>query len=302
MRKYGDFSAAETMYETAAIAILPVPYDGTSTWIKGADKGPEALLEASYNLEFYDIETDSEVYKRGIATLPPILTNDSPENMSAEVQQRMEVLYADGKFPVLIGGEHSVSIGAFRAAAKHFPDFSILQLDAHSDMRNIYEGSTHNHACVMARAKEVCNSITQVGIRSSAIEERQNITPERTFYAHQIHTSTEDWMQQVSNQLKEQVYITIDLDVLDPAYMPSTGTPEPDGLSYRQVMNLLKTIIKNHQVIGLDVVELCPNPSNKAPDFLAAKLIYQFLSMNFHKYWVRRVLNSVPCIYNNLII
>lgn len=284
MRKYGDFTAAETMYETAAIAILPVPYDGTSTWIKGADKGPEALLEASNNLEFYDIETDSEVYKRGIATLPPVLTGDSPEAMSAEVQLRMEAIYSDGKFPVLIGGEHSVSIGAFRAAAKHYSDFSILQLDAHSDMREVYEGSTHNHACVMARAKEVCNSITQVGIRSSAIEEKPNIDPKRTFYAHQIHTATADWMQQVSGQLKENVYITIDLDVLDPAYMPSTGTPEPDGLSYRQVMDLLRTIVKNHRVIGLDVVELCPNPYNKAPDFLAAKLIYQFLSMNFHKY------------------
>lgn len=284
MRKYGDFSAAETRYETAAIAILPVPYDGTSTWMKGADKGPEALLEASYNLEFYDIETDSEVYKRGIATLPPVLTNDSPEAMSAEVQRRMESIWDDGKFPVLIGGEHSVSIGAFRAAAKHFPDFSILQLDAHSDMRDVYEGSSHNHACVMARAKEVCDSITQVGIRSQAIEEKKNIHPERIFYAHRIHTTTEDWMRQVSSQLKEKVYITIDLDVLDPAYMPSTGTPEPDGLSYRQVMDLLRTVIKNHQVIGLDVVELCPNEYNKAPDFLAAKLIYQFLSMNFHKY------------------
>ena len=284
MKRYGDFTAAETMYETAAIAILPVPYDGTSTWIKGADKGPEALLEASYNLEFYDIETDSEVYKRGIATLPPVLKNDSPESMSADVQQRMETILADGKFPVLIGGEHSVSIGAFRAAAKHYPHFSILQLDAHSDMRDEYEGSSHNHACVMARAKEVCDSITQVGIRSSAIEEKKNICPERIFYAHQIHTTTEDWMQQVSKQLKKQVYITIDLDVLDPAYMPSTGTPEPDGLTYRQIMDLLRIVTQNHEVIGLDVVELCPNEYNKAPDFLAAKLIYQFLSMNFHKY------------------
>lgn len=283
MKRYGDFTAAETMYETAAIAILPVPYDGTSTWIKGADKGPEALLEASYNLEFYDIETDSEVYKRGIATLPPVLTNESPESMSADVQQRMETIFADGKFPVLIGGEHSVSIGAFRAAAKHYPHFSILQLDAHSDMRDEYEGSSHNHACVMARAKEVCDSITQVGIRSSAIEEKKNICPERTFYIHRIHTEA-DWMQQVSAQLKEKVYITIDLDVLDPAYMPSTGTPEPDGLTYKQVMDLLRIVTQNHEVIGLDVVELCPNEYNKAPDFLAAKLIYQFLSMNFHKY------------------
>lgn len=282
MRKYGDFTAAETQYETAAIAILPVPYDGTSTWMKGADSGPEALLEASVNLEFYDIETQSEVYKKGIATLEPVWTNSSPEAMADDVQQRMDVILSDGKFPVLIGGEHSVSIGAFRAVAQHYPDFSILQLDAHSDMRDAYEGSTHNHACVMARAKELTPNITQVGIRSSAKEEQKNINPDRTFYAHQLKEDPM-WMQKVSAQLGEHVYITIDLDVLDPAYMPSTGTPEPDGLAYREVINLLKIISQNHHIIGLDMVELCPNHENKAPDFLAAKLIYQFLSMNFTK-------------------
>lgn len=280
MRNFGDFTAAETKYETSAIAILPVPYDGTSTWIKGADKGPEALLDASYNLEFYDLETETEVYKKGISTLSPVLTSDSPEHMSEDVEQRMDGIYDDGKFPVLIGGEHSVSIGAFRSASKHYPGLSILQLDAHSDMRDEYEGSSHNHACVMARAREVCQSITQVGIRSSAIEEKKNIDQERIFYAHNIH-ETEGWEAAVSRQLNKDVYITIDLDVLDPAYMPSTGTPEPDGLTYRQVIRLLRRIISEHNVVGLDVVELCPNSANKAPDFLAAKLIYQFLSMRF---------------------
>ncbi len=283
MRKFGDFTVEETDYETAAIAILPVPYDGTSTWIKGADRGPEALLEASYNLEFYDIETGSEVYKKGIATLEPVLEDTAPEKMAAEVFQRMKKMLSDHKFPVLIGGEHSVSIGAFRAVSSFYPRFSILQLDAHSDMRDTYEGSAYNHACVMARAKEYTASITQVGIRSSAIEERQNIDPARIFYAHQIQT-TPDWMEQVSAQLEENVYVTIDLDVLDPAYMPSTGTPEPDGLTYRQVLQLLGTIIKKHHLIGFDVVELCPNEVNKAPDFLAAKLIYQILSMRFSEY------------------
>ena len=280
MRKYGDFTAAETQYETAAIAILPVPYDGTSTWMKGADSGPEAILEASVNLEFYDIETDSEVYQKGIATLEPVTTNSSPEAMADDVQMRMDAILADGKFPVLIGGEHSVSIGAFRAVARHYPDFSILQLDAHSDMRDMYEGSTHNHACVMACAKELTGSITQVGIRSSAIEEKKNINPDRIFYAHRLRED-KDWMQKVSSQLGNHVYITIDLDVLDPAFMPSTGTPEPDGLTYREVINLLKIICMEHHIIGLDVVELCPHHENKAPDFLAAKLIYQFLSLRF---------------------
>lgn len=277
MRPFGDFTPEEMCYHSAAIAILPVPYDGTSTWIKGADRGPKALLEASYNLEFYDIETRTEVYKRGIATLEPVTEAASPEAMADAVERRMEQILLDGKFPVLIGGEHSVSIGAFRAMARRYPHLSILQLDAHSDMRDEYEGSACNHACVMARAKELTPHITQVGIRSSAREEQHNICPDRTFYAHDI-VGQEGWQERVSQQLTEAVYITIDLDVLDPAYMPSTGTPEPGGLSYREVITLLRRVIKEHRVVGLDVVELCPNPTAKASDFLAAKLIYQFLS------------------------
>ena len=279
---YGDFEEKYTNYETEEIAILPVPYDGTSTWIKGADKGPQALLEASFNLEFYDIETDSEVFKKGIATLDAVTENSSPEAMADEVERRMNTILDDKKFPVLLGGEHSVSVGAFRAVAKHYDNFSILQLDAHSDMRDEYEGSPYNHACVMARGKDITSSIVQVGIRSSAIEEKHNIDPERIFYAHEIkELGDTTWMYEISQKLLDNVYVTIDLDVLDPAYMPSTGTPEPDGLSYRDVMTLLKLINERHNIIGLDVVELCPNASNKAPDFLAAKLIYQFLSCRF---------------------
>lgn len=277
MRAFGDFSPEEMSYDSAAVAILPVPYDGTSTWIKGADRGPEALLEASYNLEFYDIETQTEVFRRGIATLEPVTEASSPEAMADEVERRMATILSDGKFPVLIGGEHSVSIGAFRAVARRYPNLTILQLDAHSDMRDEYEGSACNHACVMARAKELTPNITQVGIRSTAREELHNINPKRTFYAHRI-AEDDEWIERVSAQLGEEVYITIDLDVFDPAYLPSTGTPEPGGLSYREVMTLLRRVISEHRVVGLDVVELCPNPHAKASDFLAAKLIYQFLS------------------------
>ena len=202
--------------------------------------------------------------------------------MAAAVEIQIDNILKDKKMPVLLGGEHSVSIGAFKAIAKHYNTFSILQLDAHSDMRDEYEGSPYNHACVMARAKEITPSIAQVGIRSTAIEEKHNIDPERIFYAYQIR-ETEGccWMYEVSQKLNDNVYITIDLDVFDPAYMPSTGTPEPDGLAYREVLTFLKLINERHNIIGLDVVELCPNPNNKAPDFLAAKLIYQILSMRF---------------------
>lgn len=277
---YGGLEPEFTAYANAEIVVLPVPYDGTSTWIKGADKGPDAILEASANMELYDIETDSEVYTKGIATLEPVTEASSPEAMSAEVESRVDAILKDKKFPVVLGGEHSVSIGAFKAFAKHYSNFSILQLDAHSDMRSEYEESTHNHACVMARGKEVA-TVAQVGIRSSCIEEKENIDPDRIFYAYELKES-ETWMYDVSQQLNDNVYITIDLDVFDPSIMPSTGTPEPDGLGYREVLNFLKLINERHNIIGLDIVELCPNDTNKAPDFLAAKLIYQILSIKFN--------------------
>lgn len=276
---YGGLDNEFTAYEDAKIVVLPVPYDGTSTWLKGADKGPEAILEASANMELYDIETDSEVYKKGIATLAPVTENASPEAMSDAVEKQVDAILRDKKFPVMLGGEHSVSIGSIRAFAKHYENFSVLQLDAHSDMRDSYEGTDHNHACIMARAKEVA-SVAQVGIRSSCTDERHNIDPERIFYAYELKESS-TWMYDVSEKLNDNVYITIDLDVFDPAYMPSTGTPEPDGMNYREVINFLKLINERHNIIGLDVVELCPNESNKAPDFLASKLIYQILSMRF---------------------
>ena len=281
MRNFGDFEDQYTDYDKSQIAILPVPYDGTSTWIKGADRGPQALLEASFNMEFYDIETGTEVYRKGIATLPPVTEDSTPESMAEEVERRMDTLFDDGKFPVLIGGEHSVSIGAIRSAAKRYPGMSVLQLDAHTDMRDTYEGSPYNHACVMARAKEVAGNVVQVGIRSTCMaEEGQNIVADNVFHAHVLKRRS-DWVRDVLGRLAPDVYVTIDLDVLDPAYMPSTGTPEPDGLYYREVLDLLTLINENHNIIGLDVVELCPNSINKAPDFLAAKLIYQFLSLRF---------------------
>ncbi|MDR2131438.1 MAG: agmatinase [Odoribacteraceae bacterium] len=279
---YGGLDDSYTLYNGAEIAVLPVPYDGTSTWIKGADKGPDAILEASANMELYDIETDSEVYTRGIATLDPVTESASPEAMVAAVERRVEAVLKEGKFPVILGGEHSVSIGAFYAFSHHRAPFSVLQLDAHSDMRDSYEGSRFNHACVMARAKEVA-SVVQVGIRSSAAEERENILPDRIFYAHDLHEEQGNWMYEVSRKLHDNVYLTIDLDVFDPSIMPSTGTPEPDGLSYRQVINLIKLVNERHNIVGLDIVELCPNEKNKAPDFLASKLIYQILSIKYHK-------------------
>jgi len=276
---YGGLEEKYTLYDHSAIVILPVPYDGTSTWIKGANKGPEAILEASENMELYDIESNSEVHLKGIHTSLPLIHKGNPDNLADKVESKITELLTKKKFPVTIGGEHSVSIGAFRAFAKYFQDFSILQLDAHSDLRNKYESSECNHACVMARGKEVA-PVTQVGIRSMCIEEKENMDPDRVFFRHEIRNNAA-WMQQVSDQLAKNVYITIDLDVFDPSIMPSTGTPEPDGLFYNEVMELLQKVNSEHAIVGFDVVELCPNEINKAPDFLAAKLIYQLLSLKF---------------------
>jgi agmatinase len=177
---------------------------------------------------------------------------------------------------VVVGGEHSVSVGAVQAHVDRYPGLSVLQLDAHADLRDEYEGSKYNHACVMARIRELC-PIVQVGIRSMDISEKPALAENRVFFAHAIHGSL-TWIDQVVAGLTERVYLTIDLDAFDPSIMPSTGTPEPGGLGWYEVLTLLKTVCRRRTVVGFDVVELCPVETNWAPDFLAAKLIYKILS------------------------
>jgi agmatinase len=254
---------------------LPVPFDLTSTWRKGADRGPEAILDASPNLEFYDIETDSEVYKKGIFTDSPI-TADNSRSMIQNVRHRIKSHLENKKFVVTVGGEHSVSIGSVEAHSNECKNLTVLQLDAHTDLRDEYNGSRFNHACVMSRIRELC-PIVQVGIRSMDITEKARLDDERIFYAHNI-VHRFDWIDAVVDLLGAEVYVTIDLDVFDIGLMPSTGTPEPGGLGWYQVLRLLKAVSEKKRVVGFDVVELCPSKTNIAPDFLAAKLIYTFLS------------------------
>jgi len=276
---FGYIGEEYSNFENSEIVILPVAYDGTSTWVKGANKGPEAIIEASANMELYDIETDSEVYKRGIFTESLIGGDISTSEMVEAVFDNVKYYLGKGKFTIVIGGEHSVSIGAVNAHAEKYDDLTILQLDAHTDLRNEYNGSKYNHACVMARAKEVC-PIVQVGIRSMDVSEKDSIDSSRTFFAKDIYNNT-DWIKKVISMLSDNVYITIDLDVFDPSIMPSTGTPEPGGLLWYDVLALLKAISNKKNIVGFDVVELCPESSNKAPDFLAAKLIYKISSYKF---------------------
>jgi agmatinase len=275
---FGDLPVECCNPQTSRIAVIPAPYDGTSTWLKGANRGPEAILDASAHLELYDIETDSEVYRRGIVTEDPVAELASPEAMLAVVEERVKRQLEAGRFPVLLGGEHSVSLGAVRAMSRQHKDLCVLQLDAHTDLREVFEGSPYNHACVMARIRELA-PIVQVGIRSMDASEKAAVDPRRIFFAERL-ARRPDWIGEVLALLSPRVYLTFDLDALDPAIMPSTGTPEPGGLAWYETLELLRRLCAERELVGFDVVELCPT-SNRAADFLAAKLVYKLLSYRF---------------------
>jgi agmatinase len=281
MTCYGDLPEAYSDKNKSAAVIVPVPYDNTSTWIKGADKGPQALIEASANMELYDIETGTEVYKYGIYTDVPVLISGRPELMIPAVKERIHSWMEMNKFVITIGGEHSITIGSVAAHLSKYPDLSVLQLDAHTDLRPEYLGSKYNHACTMSRIREFC-PITQVGIRSMDIIEIDYIKPDRVFFAEEIIHS-DGWIEEVVQTLNNQIYLTIDLDVFDPSIMPSTGTPEPGGLDWYRVLELLRRVIEKKELMGFDIVELCPDKNNKAPDFLASKLLYKILTYKFLK-------------------
>lgn len=276
---FADIPDEYASYEQARIVVLPVPFDGTSTWMKGADKGPAAIFEASCNMELYDIETDSQVFEKGIFQARSIDTAEDPKKMVNAVYQKVKHYIRDDKFVVLLGGEHSVTIGSVIAFAENFNELCVLQLDAHTDLRPDYQDSIYNHACVISRVRELC-PVIQVGIRSMDISEVPFLVKDNLFLAEHIQSGT-DWIEQVVSRLTRNVYITIDLDVFDPSIMPSTGTPEPGGLLWYPVLNLLKRVAERNHIVGFDVVELCPAENNKAPDFLAAKLVYKLLSYKY---------------------
>jgi len=291
---FGGLPEEYSSATSAKIVIVPVAYDATSTWIKGADRGPAAIIEASANMELYDIEMDSEVYREGIYTDKMIEEKLSPENMVEKVKKRVRDHLDENKFAVVLGGEHSVSIGSVKAHIENKGDIMVLQLDAHSDLRDQYEGSKYNHACVMARVKELC-PIVQVGIRSMDYSEKEIMDRANVFFAEDIYSSADrtcptSWIERVISKLKDKVYVTIDLDVFDPSIMPSTGTPEPGGLLWYDVLKLLRQVADNRDIVGFDVVELCPNDRNKAPDFLAAKLVYKLLGYKFKRMkWEKKI-------------
>ncbi|MDT7828629.1 agmatinase [Pricia sp. S334] len=265
--------------ETAKIVLVPVPYDGTSTWGKGADKGPQAFLEASENMELYDIETDTEVYEQGIYLTETITGNTSPEAVVNAVHKTVKEHIKRKKFVTVFGGEHSISIGTIRAFNECFDNLTVLQIDAHADLRESYEGTKYNHACAVHEASQTTNLI-QVGIRSMDAIEKTFMDADKTFFAHET-VNDEFWMDKVIEAMTDNVLITFDLDALDPSIMPSTGTPEPGGLFWYETLEFLKRVFEEKNVVGFDIVELCPNPNDRSSDFLAAKLYYKMLSYKF---------------------
>lgn len=272
-----DFGSISVPYGDAGIAILPVPYEGTVTYGNGTRLGPQAIMEASRQVETYDMLTERDFEKLRFATLDPIEIGDvSPDMAVAEIEKRVTSIVGDGKLPFLIGGEHSITPPAVRAVAKS-REIGVVQLDAHADLRPEYEGSIHNHACVMARVRETCPAV-QIGIRSCSHGEKELIEKEKYTLFTAGQTLGDGKLETALNALPEEVYLTVDIDLLDPSIMPSTGTPEPGGLGWEETNDIIRMVGEIKKIVGADVVELAPIAGMHAPDFLAAKLVFNILA------------------------
>ncbi len=276
-----NFGGIEEKYEAlegAAFVVVPVPYDLTTTYQGGARKGPAAILEASCNMELYDEEIEAETYRAGIHTMEPLeAVASGPEGMLGRIEEAVTGVFQLGKIPVMLGGEHSITLGAVRAARKRYPKLSVLHLDAHADMRMSYQGTPYSHACIGRRMIELC-PVVQAGIRSMSVEEadflRRRKLPSCSAAAIRRDRA---WVGKLIRHLTRDVYITVDLDAFDPAVMPATGTPEPGGMLWHDVLDLLREVCRKKNVIGFDLVELAPIPGMVAPDFLAARLAYRMM-------------------------
>ena len=283
-----NYTALEEEYSSlkkSKVVVIQVPYDKTATYLKGAVNGPEAIIDASKKMELFDEELNQETYKIGIHTMDPLPVQDlPPEAMIDKVYSSTIELLKAGKFPVLLGGEHSLTIGSIRAFKEAYPDISVLHLDAHYDMRDEYFGSKFNHGCVARRISEIC-PIIQAGTRSLSKEEKDFLATQangriKTVNVYDI-LEMPLWKDFISRSLSEHVYVSIDLDVFDPSLMPAVGTPEPGGIGWYETLDLLREVSKDKKIVGFDVVELCPIKGQVSSDFLAAKLIYRLLGYIF---------------------
>src|SRR5438876_920275 len=287
-----NFLGLEEKYSSFAnskIVILPCPYERTTSYGKGTVQGPKAILKSSHYVEFFDEETRDEIcFREGICAVKPL----SFENLSDE--KALEIIYTNiksllekKKFTVTLGGEHTISSAIIRAYFETYKNLSILQFDAHSDLRNEYEGTKFSHACFAARVAEFMTSITQIGIRALSKDEYDFIKKSKidVFFAHRIRQSdfNKQFIDIVIKTLKKNVYITFDVDFFDPSIMPSTGTPEPNGFYWDETMRLLRRVMKKRNLVGFDVVELAPKNEPVFPNYLAAKLVYKMLNYRFHE-------------------
>ena len=276
MKTYAGIPEENATLENSKVMLVTVPYDGTSTWGKGADKGPELFLDASENMELYDIETATEPYLEGVYLAREVTEDSSPEAMTEAVYQKTKEMLQHDKLFTLFGGEHSVSIGSIRAVGEKYENLTVLQLDAHTDLRPEFHGSTSNHACAVFEANQKHN-LVQVGIRSCDVEEMQYVPKGQCFWAHEI-AENPNWIEDVLSKVSGNVYITIDLDAFDPSIAPSTGTPEPGGLAWYPTLKLLRKVFEKCNVVAFDIVELMDSANPKPTAFLAAKLYYKMLA------------------------
>jgi agmatinase len=263
-------------YGKAKFAVIPVPYEKTTSYGKGTAGGPNAILEASRYMELYDEELDCNTAESGIATLKPVLSDDSPEELTEELQRVCVKVLKDKKFPVVLGGEHSISLGMLLALKDQYKDVSVLQFDAHADLRDTYQGSKHSHACVMRRIREHAPAV-QVGIRSFSDDEADIVKKERKSIFMAAEMQRRDYTKEIVSRLGKNVFITFDVDAFDPSIMPSTGTPEPGGMGWYDALRILRAVSQERNVVGFDAVELAPNPQTTAPDYTVSRLVYRVM-------------------------
>jgi agmatinase len=282
-------NAAQSRFESAPVVILPIPFEATTSYRSGTKEGPRAIIDASRYLETYDDELDQELSSRiGIHTLPELDPDlDSIEKTIDRIELAAQDILAKNKFVVGLGGEHSVSLGLVRAYHKKYPKLTVVQFDAHADLRNQFEGTKYSHACVMRRIQDLGVPTIGIGIRSMSQPEAEYIrnNPDTvTIYPAKLSQQNQDkqtWITEIISHLQTPVYVTIDIDVFDPAFVPGTGTPEPGGMDWYEITQLLAELTKRVDIVGFDVVELSPLGGQVVSEFLTAKLVYKFLNYLF---------------------